>query len=142
MGLAEAVVGLGQPVALHVPDHQLEHRLAARAGGPRTGRAPRACSVVERAAEEVLRDHPGAAPGGEEDVGRDERCLDGDVHGGVAHAEHDDRLVAEEAGVLAGVVVRVDLRAGEAVLARERRLGPARVPVVAVGDEQRVVGLA
>ena len=49
------------------------------------------------------------------------------------------RLSRKKLRVVARVVVRVHLHAGEHVAARERRLGPARVPVVAVGDDQRVV---
>ena len=60
-----------------------------------------------------------------------------DVHRRVAHAEHDDVLALEDRGL--DVLVGVQLRAGEAVCAREGRLGPARVPVVAVGDEDDVV---
>ena len=49
------------------------------------------------------------------------------------------RLPSSTSGVV--VVVRVHLLALELVRARERRLGPARVPVVAVGDHHRAVAL-
>jgi len=72
-------------------------------------------------------------------VAGDERRLDRDVHGGVAHAEHDDGLAAELLGVLPGVLVRVQLLSGEPLVPRKRRLGPARIPVMPVRDDQRVV---
>ena len=58
----------------------------------------------------------------------------GDVHGAVAHPDHEHPLVAE---VLGGPVVeRVQLAAGE--VARVGRIGPRRYVVVAVGHHQRV----
>jgi hypothetical protein len=94
---------------------------------------------VERLAEQVLRHDPRAAPGGEEGVRRDLARLDGDVHRRVAHAEDDDVLALQR--LVVDVLVRVHLHALELVGARERGLGPALVPVVAVGDEQHVVAL-
>ena len=64
-------------------------------------------------------------------------ALDGDVHRAVAHAEDDDVLVAQH--VVGEVLVGVHLLDRGRVVAGERGLGPARVPVVAVGDDQRVV---
>ena len=140
MGVAEAVVGLRQPVALHVAERELEHPLEDPAPDPERD-LRRAADLVDRLAEQVLRDHVRAAAGGEVGLARDEARLDRDVHRRVAHPEHDDGLVAEEVRVVALVVVRVDLHALEVVGAGERRLGPARVPVVAVGDDQRVVAM-
>ena len=140
VGVAEAVVGLRQPVALHVAEGDLEHPLEDPA--PHRERdLRRAADLVDRLAEQVLRDHVRAAAGGEVGLARDEARLDRDVHRRVAHPEHDDGLVAEEVRIVALVVVRVDLHALEVVGAGERRLGPARVPVMAVGDHERVVGV-
>ena len=61
-------------------------------------------------------------------------------HGRVADPEHQHPLAAQHVGL--AVVVGVDLLAVELVRARERRLGPARVPVVAVGDQHRAVAAA
>ena len=63
--------------------------------------------------------------------------LDGDVAGRVADAEDQHALADERLG--RAVVVRVQLLAGEGLRARERRLGPARVPVVPVGDDDLAV---
>ena len=83
--LERAVVGLGQAVALHRPDRGAQRRLhealADRERHPRLGH-----ELVERAAEDVLRDDPGAAPGGQEDALGGLRRLDRDVHRRVAHA--------------------------------------------------------
>ena len=137
MGLAELVVGLGQAVALGVAgvalDHLVDHALADGEGDARV-----VGELVDGLAEDVLGDDPGAAAGGQVGVGGDVGGLDGDVHGAVAHAEDDDVLAGEERVVDVGVGVH--LLAGERVGAGEGRFGPARVPVVAVGDEQRVVG--
>ena len=51
--------------------------------------------------------------------------------------EHHHPLALEDVG--GPVVVRVQLLAREGLAARERRLGPARVPVVPVGDDHVVV---
>ena len=61
------------------------------------------------------------------------RSLDGQVGGRVADPEHHDPLAAHHVGLLVGV--DVDLLALERVLPLECRLGPARVPVVAVRDD-------
>src|SRR3712207_6349558 len=96
-------------------------------------------SLVHRLAEEVLGDDVRAAPRAEGRGLRDVRGVDGDVHRAVAHAQDDHLLAGQLLG--ARVVVRVQLLALEGVRARERRLGHAGVPVVAVGDEERVVGV-
>ena len=62
--------------------------------------------------------------------------LDRDVHRRVAGTDHDH--VAARELVAGAVVVGVDLLAVER--ARVGRLGPPRVPVVAVGDQHGVVG--
>ncbi len=131
MGLAELVVGFGQPVALGVAgvalDDLMDHALADGEGD-----AGVLGELVDGFAEDVLGDDPGAVAGGEVGVGGDVGGLDGDVHGGVAHAEDDDVAVGEERVVDVGVGVQ--LLAGEGVGAGEGGFGPARVPVVAVGD--------
>jgi hypothetical protein len=60
-----------------------------------------------------------------------------DVGGGVADAEHDHALAREH--VRGPVVVRVQLLPRERLAAREARLRPPRVPVVAVRDDHVVV---
>ena len=77
------------------------------------------------------------APHGEVRRARIPGRLHGDVGRGVPDAEHHDPLAGEHLG--SAVVVRVDLLAREVLAARERRLGPARVPVVTVGDQHVVV---
>ena len=81
-----------------------------------------------------------AAPAADELAPGDKARLDRDVHRAVAHADHQHVLIAEVARV--DEPVRVHLEAVEAP--RVGRLGPARVPVMAVGHQQRVVaaGLA
>ena len=70
MRLAEAVVGLRQAVALHVAGRRASC-ISSRDPAPdrATGRAARAADLVERPAEEVLRDHVHAAARGEEACG-------------------------------------------------------------------------
>ena len=51
-----------------------------------------------------------------------------------------DHVLAREQ-VVVDIAVGVQLLAGERVVARERRLGPARVPMVAVGHQQRIEAL-
>ena len=71
-------------------------------------------------------------------IARHARGLAGDVRGRVADAEHQ-HVAVDEALIGLAVPVRVQLLAGEAVLAGEGRLGVLGVPVVAVGDHDRVV---
>ena len=131
-----AMVGLGQAVALERARVEAQHELEEL--GRHRHRHPVARrELVDGPPEEVLRDDPRAAARGEVRRARDVARLDGDVHRAVAHPEHDDVLAFEDAVV--AVVVGVQLRALEVLAAGERRLGPARVPVMAVGDEQHVV---
>jgi hypothetical protein len=76
-----------------------------------------------------------SAARGEEDLLGNVARLDGDVHGAVAHPDHDDPLPLEVVGVTVEVRVHLDAAQG----AGKGRLGPARVPVVAVGHNQGVV---
>ena len=136
--LERAVVGLGQAVALHRPDRGAQRRLhealADRERHPRRGH-----ELVQRAPEDVLGHDPGAAPRRQEHAVGRLRGLVRDVHRRVAHPEHDDALAGEQRGIVAEIVVRVHLDALEDVVALERGLGPARVPVVAVGHQQRSI---
>ncbi len=91
--------------------------------------------LVQRLAEDVLGDDVRPAAGGEIGALGDEARLHGDVHRAVPHAQHDDLLVDERGVVDVGVGVHLDA----VEVPREPRLRPARVPVVAVRDEQRVV---
>ena len=141
MGLAEAVVGLGQAVALRrsgvAADQLLEDALADLEGNPQV-----VAQLIDRFAEHVLGDDPHTLARRQVRALGHVGGLHSDVHRRVAHTQHDDPLAGEDGVVDVGVGVQ--LRAGEAVRPRERRFGPARVPVVAVGDHQRVVatGLA
>jgi hypothetical protein len=138
VGLAEGVIGLGQPVLLGAADGQADHGLEDL--HPHPDRQPRVVrQLVGGPAEEVLRHDPRAPAGGEERALGDVRGLDRDVHRAVAHPEDDDAPARELLGL--AVVVGVHLGAGERVVPGEARLGPARVPVVAVGDEQGVEAL-
>ena len=113
MRLAEPVVGLGQPVVLHLADpdpvHRHQDRAAERERQDRRHRVD--ADLVERAAEQVLGQDVGAAARGEERLARDEARLDGDVHRAVADPDDEHVLVAE-VGVV-DVVVRVHLHAVE-----------------------------
>ena len=133
---AEPVVGPRQAVALGPAGVQADHRLRDARAEPVRHVRDRA-DLVARLSEEVLRHDPGAATRGEVRRGGDVARLDGDVHRAVAHPQHDDVLARQERVV--AVVVGVDLDALEGVGAGERRLGPAPVPVVAVGDDEHVV---
>jgi hypothetical protein len=136
MRLAEAMVGLGETVALGRAGVGPDERVSqAPADLDRDARV--VVQLVERAAEQVLGHDPCPAASGQVGVGGGVGRLDGDVHGGVAEVEHDDVLAGEDRAV--AVEVRVQLLARERVRAGKRRFGPARVPVVAVGDEQRPV---
>jgi hypothetical protein len=136
--LAELVVGLGQAVVLHAPHGLAQQRLADGLADPERHPAlgEHRVLAVDRLAAHVLGDDPRAAARGEVRVLRDVGRLDRDVHRAVAHAEDDHVLAAQE--VVVDVVVGVHDRALERVGPLERRLGPALVPVVAVGDEQHV----
>ena len=139
--LAELVVGLLEAVVLHPADrlahHQPERLLLDLERDPRVGE--HLVAAVDGLGADVLGEDPGAAAGGEVDRGAVVAGVHRDVHRAVAHAEHDDPLAVELALVL--VVVGVDLLDLRAVGAGEGGLGPAHVPVVAVGDEHRVVAV-
>ncbi len=140
MGLADAVVGRGQAVVLDLADADpVERAEDPLAHAPRHGAGPSVdADLVERPAEDVLRQHVGAATGRQEGALGDVARLDRDVHRAVADPD-DEHPSALERSVV-DVAVRVRLRAVEA--AGVAGLGPARVPVVAVGDDQRVVAAA
>jgi hypothetical protein len=121
--------------ALHVLE--LAHEERARYRDGQAAHPPRAELVGGRAGD-VLGQDVCPAPHREVRHGRHARGLDRDVGGRVADAEHQHVLV-DEALVGLAVVVRVDLLAGEAVLAREGRLGVLRIPVMAVGHHDGVV---
>ena len=59
--------------------------------------------------------------------------------GRVADAQHQHPLALQHVGL--AVVVDVDLLAGELLGAGEGRFGPARVPVVPVGDQHGAVAM-
>ena len=94
---------------------------------------------VDRLAAEELGDDVGAAAHRQEGLLADPRGLDGDVDRRVADPEDEDALADQDVGL--AVVVDVDLLARELLRAGEGRFGPARVPVVAVGDEDGAVAL-
>ncbi len=127
----QAVVG---DLALREPQHR-RHRQLLHAG--RHPRDDGVGEVVGGHPEHELRHDVRTAAHGEVGPRRDPRGLHRDVGRGVADAQHQHAFPGEGVGGL--VVVRVDLRAGEGLGAGERRLGPARVPVVAVGDHDVLV---
>ena len=95
--------------------------------------------LVERPAEQVLRDHPRAAARGEVDLAAAEKLASTAMSIALLPMPTTTtRLPRKKLGSSPDVVVRVHLPPGEP-RAGERRLRPARVPVVAVGDDQRVV---
>ena len=107
--------------ALHPPGHE-------RVGQP---------ELVQGPAEQIVRHDPGATPGREVEPRRDPGLaqLAGEVHRAVAHPDHHDPLAAHVHGLArVDVGVRVQHAPGEG--AGDRRVGPARVPVVAVGHDQ------
>ena len=137
MGLEEVVVGVGETEVLHPPGGEAgqrpRHQPLELQGQPRVDLDQR----VERAAEEVLRHHPGAAAGGDEHLLGDAlaRELRGDVDGAVPDADDQHPLAVEvERVARADVVVGVERLAVEAA----GEVGEARVPVVAVADDQEV----
>ncbi len=136
VSLAELVVWLGQPVALGVAavafDQLVDHALAQLERD-----AHIVGQLIDGPAEYVLGDDPNALAGRQPGVLGHIRGLDGDVHRRVAHSEDHGAPPGEQRVVHVGV--RVQLLAGERVGARELRFGPARMPVMAVGDEQGVV---
>jgi hypothetical protein len=69
----------------------------------------------------------------------DTRGLHRDVGRRVADAEHE-HVPVDEALVGLAVEVGVELIAGEALLAGEGRRGKLRIPMVPVGDHDRVIG--
>ena len=125
---------LEQAVVLRFAHRETEHRLRDDlAYLPRQHRK-RTVGGVGGPAEEVLGHDVGAVPGAEHHVVGDVRSVDCDVHGGVAHADDQDALVAERLGL--AVVVGVHLLTVEPT--RVLRVRPARVPVVAVGHDDPV----
>lgn len=139
MRLAKTVVGLGQPVALGwagvAAQQLLHHPLADLEWDTRV-----VAHLVDRFAEHVLRQDPDALPRRQIRALGDVGGLDRDVHRRVAHPQDHDALAGEDRVVDVGV--RMQLAAVERVCSWERRFGPARIPVVAVGDQQRVVAAA
>ncbi|MEO6204455.1 MAG: hypothetical protein ABIO67_03600, partial [Mycobacteriales bacterium] len=96
----------------------------------------RATSGVRRPTEQVLRHDVDASPSREQHRSTgDVRGVDGDVHRGVAHPDHQDPSIPENLGN--PVVVCVQLRSREGP--RIARVGPARIPVVTVRHHGCVV---
>src|SRR5262249_47394276 len=65
------------------------------------------------------------------------RTIDGDVAGGIADANDEDALSGER--LWGAVVVGMELLAGECADAGQGWLGVPRIPVVAAGDQHRIV---
>ena len=105
--LPEAVVGLGQAVALGPADVQADDELRD-AGVQPVRHVRQRADLIQRLAEQVLRHDPRAAAGGEVRAASDVAGLDGDVHRAVAHPEHDDVLAGEKPVVAVRVGVHLD----------------------------------
>ena len=114
------------------PAKHLEPLLLQRPGQPR-----RREELVDRLAlaADPLADHVDPAAQREVRLVGEVARVASDVDAAVPPADDDHPLARQLLGP--AVVVRVHLDTVE--LTRERRLGPARVPVVAVGDHDRVV---
>ena len=138
--LGELVVGLGQPVVGRVA----RSRSSAPAGtAPRiTGSGSRLVSALPSSSVGLPFRYLGSTQAPRRIASNVRSAIREDSTAmsqrRVADPEHEHPLALEHVGRL--VVVDVHLLALEAVLAGKRRLRPARVPVVAVGDEDRVVG--
>ena len=134
MGIEQLVVGLRQPVIGHLADGHLQQPAEEEAlHRPRQPAHDRRCRFVDRLAAEELGQDVGATPHRDEGLRGDPRGLDGDVDRGVADPEHQHPLADQHLGL--AVVVGVELFPLELLGAGEGRLGPARVPVVPIGDE-------
>ena len=140
VGVEEVVVGRRQPEVLHAPGEDPRQR----AGEPPLDarRQPRVGldDLVGGLAEDVLRHDPRAGAGRQEDRVGDGLAaeLGDDVDGGVADPDDEHALAVEvERSARVDVVVRVDRRTVEGA----GEVGVARVPVMAVADEQRVEAL-
>jgi hypothetical protein len=134
---ADGVVGLGEPEARHRPVAEAQE--PGQDGAPDRERDPRVVRVlVQRDAEQELRQDVVPAAGRQRRRASDLGRLRGDVHRAVAEPEHDHVAVAQL--LAGGVVVGVDDLAVELA----RQLGHVRDLVVAVGGDEQVVpaGLA
>jgi hypothetical protein len=142
VGLQRLVVGLGQAVVLHLAhvlaDQRADDLQAQPARHP--GRHGR---LVRRLAVQIFREHPDPAPGRDDQLAGDRALgqLAGDIHGRIAHADHHHGLAAH-VDRIERVAIGVGVEGG--AVEGSRILRDARVPVVAVGDDQHVVepGLA
>ncbi|HEX4687006.1 MAG TPA: hypothetical protein VH228_09490 [Nocardioides sp.] len=138
VGLEDVVVGLGKAVVGHLPDRDPEHGAHRDLLEPKRPAGERGVGeVVGRRPEQVLRDHPRTATHGQVGFLGMTARLDRDVGGRVADPQHHHALALED--LRGAVVMRVQLEPRERLGARERRLRPARVPVVTVGDQDVVV---
>ena len=134
--MEHGMIGLRQPVVGDLPHRQPQHRShPPRLQEKRPTRQRRVGQVVGGHAEQELREDVGPAAHRQVRRTRDPGGLHGDVGRRVADPQHHHPLAGEHLG--RAVVVGMQLLARE--LARERRLRPARVPVVAVGDDHVVV---
>ncbi len=141
VGLAEAMVRLRQPVPLGWAGVAEQEPL----GDPLTKLERQAgvvAELVDGFAEYVLRHDPHALARRQVGALGDVGGLDRDVHRRVPHPEHHHAAAREDRVLDVGV--GVELQSLELLAAGERGFWPARVPVVAVGDDQHVVfpGLA
>src|SRR4029077_15201349 len=131
-----AMVGLGQAITLGRAGVALEQRLY-EALADLEGHARVVAQLIDGFPEQVLGNDPYALTRREIRFLGDVRALHGDVHRGVAHSQDDHPLTGEDRVLHIGVCVQ--LLAGEFLGAGEGGFGPAWIPVVAVGDQQRVV---
>ena len=94
---------------------------------------------VGRLAVQVLGQDVGAAAHRQKGLLGDPRRLDRDVGRRVADPQHQHPLAAQD--VRLAVVMDMHLLPGELLRPRKRRFGPARVPVVPVGDQHGAVAI-
>ena len=138
MGLQGLVIGLGEAIVLHAAkrllDHPPGHGLTQLARHP--GRQGR---LIGRFAVHIFGQDPDAAAGGDPQGFGDGPLgeLRGDIHGRIAHAHHDDVLAAHIHRI-EGIAVGVGVEGGAVEMAGKVR--QARIPVVAVADEEDVIG--
>ena len=93
--------------------------------------------LVKRPAHDVLGDNVEAASHRDIGHGRDARRFHGNIHRRITEAKHQHTL----ANILVRDLVIVAVGNAAIEAAGERRLGPARVPVMPVGHEQGAIAM-
>ncbi len=136
MSLPDLVIGFGQAIVAHLTDLQLD-KSPVQSELPGVWHNARCAQLVEWPTHNIFGNNMKTTSYRQVCHSRDARGFRGDIHCGIAEAQHQHILI----DILVGLLVSVAMDDCASEVTRKRRLGPARVPVMAVGDKQGAIAM-